>query len=180
MMSREDVLRELELLPVWQLRNPAARAELVTEQTQSEEVIIQEAIGDEQQADAPSFSIRLIASDDGQWLFALKPQQTQAAETLLHNMLAAVAVKVGQEMNEAPITAIADFQPKVIVAMGEDVAQQLLALTQSLAQLRGMVHNLKETPVIVTYEPDDLLKNTPDKANAWADLCLAKITIAHL
>lgn len=178
MMSREDILRELELLPVWQLRNPVAAPKI--ELTQSEQAIIHETIGDEQEAEVSTVSIRLITSEDGQWLFALKPQQTEAAETLLHNMLAAVAVKVGQDVAETPIISIADFQPKVIVAMGEDVAQQLLALTQPLAQLRGKTHELKETPVIVTYAPDALLQNTADKAHVWADLCLAKFTIAHL
>lgn len=178
MMSREDILRELELLPVWQLRNPLAAPE--TALTQSEEAIIQETTSDEQEAEAPSVSIRLIASEDGQWLFVLNSQQSEAAETLLHNMLAAVTVKVGQELAEAQITSIVDFQPKVIVAMGEDVAQQLLAHTHPLAQLRGKTHELKETPVIVTYAPDALLQNTADKAHAWADLCLAKFTIANL
>lgn len=178
MMSREDVLRELELLPVWQLRNPIAAP--ATELTQPEQASIQETVGDVQQAEVPSASVRLMASEDGQWLFVLKPQQSEAAETLLHNMLTAVAVKVGQDLAEAPIATIADYQPKVIVAMGEDVAQQLLALTHPLAQLRGKAHTLNETPVIVTYAPDALIQNTADKANAWADLCFAKFTIAHL
>ncbi len=173
MMSREDILRELELLPVWQLRHPIAGAEQATELTQPEQAIIQEA-------EVPSVSIRLMVSEDGQWLFALKQQQTEAAETLLHNMLAAVTVKVGQDVVEAPIATIADFQPKVIVSMGESVAQQLLALNQPLVQLRGKAHTLNETPVIVTYAPDDLLLNPADKAHAWADLCLAKFTIANL
>jgi len=180
MMSREDVLRELELLPVWQLRHPITETALATELAQSEQVISQERMSNEQPAEVPSIRVRLIASEDGQWLFVLNPQQAETAETLLHNMLAAVMVKVGQDIAEAPITTIANFQPKVIVAMGECVAQQLLALTQSLTQLRGKAHVLNETPLIVTYAPDDLLQNTADKANAWADLCLAKFTIAHL
>ena len=178
MMSREDVLRELELLPVWQLRNPVAAP--ATELTQSEQASIQETVGDVQEAEVPSASVRLMASEDGQWLFVLKPQQSEAAETLLLNMLAAVTVKVGQEMAETPISTVADFQPKVIVVMGEGVAQQLLALTHPLAQLRGKAHTLNKTPVIGTYAPDDLLLNPADKASAWADLCLAKFTIANL
>jgi DNA polymerase len=178
MMSREDILRELELLPVWQLRNPVAAP--ATELTQLEQAVIQETIGDEPEAEAPSVSIRLMASEDGQWLFVLKPQQSEAAETLLHNMLTAVAVKVGQDVIETSITTIADFQPKVMVVMGEGVAQQLLALTHPLAQLRGKAHTLNKTTVIVTYAPDDLLLNPTDKASAWADLCHARFTIANL
>jgi DNA polymerase len=29
-------------------------------------------------------------------------------------------------------------------------------------------------PVVVTYHPAYLLRTLPDKAKAWADLCLAK------
>jgi uracil-DNA glycosylase len=29
-------------------------------------------------------------------------------------------------------------------------------------------------PVVVTYHPAYLLRNLPDKAKAWADLCLAQ------
>jgi len=30
---------------------------------------------------------------------------------------------------------------------------------------------------VVTYHPAYLLRNQPDKANAWADLCLARSLI---
>ncbi len=179
MMSRDDILRELELLPVWQLRHPVA-LEKTAEAIPTAELIEQESDVDQSQAPSQVFTFRLMASEDGQWLFALKSQQNEEAETLLQNMLKAVTVKIGQEMAEAQATIIADYKPKVIVAMGEDVAQQLLALNQPLAQLRGKAHGLKETSVIVTYAPDALLQNPADKANAWADLCLAKFTIANL
>jgi len=32
-------------------------------------------------------------------------------------------------------------------------------------------------PVVVTYHPAYLLRNPPDKAKAWADLCLALQTV---
>jgi len=33
-------------------------------------------------------------------------------------------------------------------------------------------------PVIVTYDPGYLLRSPADKAGAWADLCLARDTLA--
>ncbi len=176
MMSREDILRELELLPMWQLRNPDVKTEIV-EVVQSEAVKQAHFTNEVEMPESASF--RLIASEDGQWLFALT-QQTEAAETLLHNMLTAVAVKVGRDIAEALATTIADFQPKVIVVMGEELAQQLLALSLPLEQLRGGVYALNEIPVIVTYTPDALLQNPADKVSAWADLCHAKFTIDRL
>jgi DNA polymerase len=33
--------------------------------------------------------------------------------------------------------------------------------------------------VVVTYHPAYLLRNLPDKAKAWADLCLARETLGR-
>jgi hypothetical protein len=179
MMSREDVLRELELLPVWQLRNPVV-IEKKADSLPTAQHIEQESEGYQAEPHAPeSVTFRLIASEDGQWLFALAPQQNEVAETLFHNMLKAVAVKIGQDVTKAQPATIADFTPKVIVAMGETIAQQLLT-AQPLTQLRGAVHRLKEVPLVVTYAPDDLLQYPASKASAWEDLCLAKSIIADL
>ena len=73
---------------------------------------------------------------------------------------------------------IALVQPKVIVAMGRFAIQTLLAehgalATQPLGKLRGTVYQYQGIPVIVTYHPKLLLRNSADKAKAWADLCLA-------
>jgi uracil-DNA glycosylase len=73
---------------------------------------------------------------------------------------------------------IALVQPKVILAMGRFATQTLLAehgalATQPLGKLRGTVYQYQGIPVIVTYHPKLLLRNSADKAKAWADLCLA-------
>jgi DNA polymerase len=38
------------------------------------------------------------------------------------------------------------------------------------------VHDYQRVPVVVTYHPAYLLRSLPDKAKAWADLCLAQAT----
>lgn len=74
---------------------------------------------------------------------------------------------------------IALLQPRVILAMGRFAAQALLAeslpdvAAQPLGKLRGQVWRYQGLPVVVTYHPAYLLRNLPDKAKAWADLCLA-------
>jgi DNA polymerase len=67
-------------------------------------------------------------------------------------------------------------KPKVIVALGRFAAQSLLKTEASIASLRGRVHDYQGVPVIVTYHPAYLLRSLPDKAKAWADLCLAQAT----
>ena len=49
----------------------------------------------------------------------------------------------------------------------------LLQTEEAIGRLRGRVHRLGSVPVIVTYHPAYLLRNLPEKAKAWADLCLA-------
>jgi DNA polymerase len=67
-------------------------------------------------------------------------------------------------------------KPRLIVALGRFAAQSLLKTEASIASLRGRVHDYQGVPVIVTYHPAYLLRSLPDKAKAWADLCLAQAT----
>jgi len=69
---------------------------------------------------------------------------------------------------------IALIQPKVIVALGRVAAQSLLRSEINLGSLRNKVHAYEGIPVVVTFHPAYLLRNLPEKAKAWADLCLAK------
>jgi DNA polymerase len=66
------------------------------------------------------------------------------------------------------------LQPKVIVAMGRFAVQSLLGSTEAVGKLRGQRHTYGGVPVVVTYHPAYLLRNLPDKAKAWSDLCLAR------
>ncbi|MDH4478833.1 MAG: uracil-DNA glycosylase [Rhodoferax sp.] len=78
---------------------------------------------------------------------------------------------------------IALAQPKVILAMGRFATQLLLAehpdaLALPLGKQRGTVYRYQGIPVVVTYAPKALLRNSADKGKAWADLCLAVEAIA--
>jgi DNA polymerase len=64
-------------------------------------------------------------------------------------------------------------QPRVILAMGRFAVQSLLDSDEPIGRLRGRVHTWRGRPLVVTYHPAYLLRNPPDKAKAWADLCLA-------
>ncbi|UXH79012.1 uracil-DNA glycosylase [Roseateles amylovorans] len=69
------------------------------------------------------------------------------------------------------------IQPRVIIAMGRFAVQQLLQSQEAIGRLRGRVHRYQGVPLIVTYHPAYLLRNLPEKAKSWEDLCLALSTV---
>ena len=78
---------------------------------------------------------------------------------------------------------VALLKPKMIVVMGRFAVQALLrdsvpeVDSTPLGKLRGRVHRYQNVPVVVTYHPAYVLRNLPEKAKVWADLCLA---MAHV
>lgn len=77
---------------------------------------------------------------------------------------------------------IALVKPRMILGMGRFANQVLLSetpelITQPLDRLRGRVHQFAGVPVVLTYHPKVLMRTTPNKAKAWADLCLAADTV---
>lgn len=126
------------------------------------------------------------------------------AGKLLDNMLAAIKLKRGHNVfianvikcrppgnrSPAPEEALACepylhrqielIRPQLIVALGKVAAVNLLAREASIASLRGKLHRYRGIPLIVTYHPAYLLRNLPDKAKAWVDLCFAVDTMKDL
>jgi DNA polymerase len=126
------------------------------------------------------------------------------AGRLLDNMLAALGMRRGDNVYIAnvlkcrppgnrtpePLEAeacrpyldrqIALIGPRLIVALGKSAATTLLNVDATIASLRGRVHSYQGVPLVVTYHPAYLLRNLPDKAKAWEDLCLARATIRRL
>jgi len=64
-------------------------------------------------------------------------------------------------------------RPRIILAVGRIAAQQLLQSDEPVGRLRGKVHQLGATPVVVTYHPAYLLRSPSQKRKSWDDLCLA-------
>jgi DNA polymerase len=126
------------------------------------------------------------------------------AGRLLDNMLAALGMQRGRNVYIAnvlkcrppgnrtpgPLEAeacrpyldrqVALIGPKIIVALGRSAATTLLNVDATIASLRGRVHRYHGVPLVVTYHPAYLLRNLPDKAKAWEDLCLARATMRRL
>lgn len=65
------------------------------------------------------------------------------------------------------------IRPEIIVALGSTAATYLLGAKSSLASLRGRLHQVRESKLIVTYHPAYLLRDPRQKAEAWKDLQIA-------
>lgn len=166
-MTREDVLRELELLPVWQLRAPVAPQTDVAQVTIEIKAVETMVIPQASPAIAAKTSHYVLVSDKEKWAFVLPEALGGTENTLFNNILLAL------KLNKTHSETLTDLSVKVIVAMGERVAQQLLSSVESIEQLRGKVHVYQGVPLIVTYHPSDLLQQLSTKAKTWDDLCIA-------
>ena len=130
------------------------------------------------------------------------------AGKLLDAMLAAIDLKRGEDVyianavkcrppgNRTPEAAematcfpflqrqITLIQPKLIILLGRAAVHAVLGQEGSLASLRGKNltyrNGTQEIPVLVTYHPAYLLRNLPDKAKAWEDLCRARALMRNL
>jgi uracil-DNA glycosylase len=115
------------------------------------------------------------------------------AGQLLNNMIAAMGirredvyianiVKCRPPQNRTPekdecdtcspflLRQIGVIQPKVIVALGAVAAKNLLAVNDSMANLRGRWYDFRGSKLIVTYHPAFLLRDPRQKKEAWKDL----------
>ncbi len=61
-------------------------------------------------------------------------------------------------------------RPKVIVALGAVAAKNLLAVSDSMANLRGRWYDFRDSKLAVTYHPAYLLRDPRQKVEAWKDL----------
>jgi DNA polymerase len=70
------------------------------------------------------------------------------------------------------------LRPALILALGHAAARSLLEIETPGRELRDQVHVWRDgelrIPVVVTHDPADLLRHPQDKAQAWADLQLAR------
>ena len=201
MMTREDMMRELELLPVWQFRSslptptqvsPQVR-EAVAEQVKiseaalSAEVIVGVAIESDLLKVAPILELDVtteptpitqalscISSDDGDWLFVLSSaMMSNDEQQLFQNICKATCIKTKPaEISTNFLMLIDSIHPKILLALGEVTAQALLFSAEPIEVLRGSRHQLQGATLIATYDLAYLLRNPADKAKAWNDVCM--------
>ena len=61
------------------------------------------------------------------------------------------------------------IKPKLIVALGRISGTTLLRMDDTLKSMRGRLHDYHGTPLLVTYHPAALLRNSNLKKYAWED-----------
>ncbi len=66
------------------------------------------------------------------------------------------------------------LRPRVILALGNFAARTLLGSDQSIGRLRGRVHMYHGIPLVATYHPAALLRNSEWKRPTWEDVQLAR------
>lgn len=170
-LSREDVLRELELLPVWQLRQPLPEVA----KPKSNHIGIKEIAAENKPATIATQMLRHVVSDDGRWLFVFENHMPSADEAaLFNNLLRAMQVQSQSPVQtENTLDLVKANNIRWVVAMGETVAQALLQSTEKLTSLRGQLHPFQTAHLITTFNLQHLLLHPQDKAHTWADICLA-------
>ena len=202
-MTQEDVLRELELLPMWHLRAgfaplapevhaaspvsvspvpvmPAAHvaAPVLPEQAAPEVVVLEPVLPEP----AVALAWTQVASTEGVWLFVSPTASLSADEwQLLQNMAKAmrISLNAAQPMTD-PGHALSASPAKMLIAFGAAAAQQLLASQASLPTLRGQLHACHGRTLLATHALDHLLQQPLDKAQTWHDLRLAMQALADL
>ena len=192
-MTQEDVLRELELLPMWHLRagsaplapevviddaTPVVPAAHVAAPVLPEQAVPESAILEPFAA----LAWTQVASTDGVWLFVSLTASLSADEwQLLQNMAKAMRISLNtpQPMMD-PGHALSASSAKMLIAFGAAAAQQLLASQASLPTLRGQLHACHGRTLVATHALDHLLQQPLDKAQTWHDLRLAMQALADL
>jgi DNA polymerase len=234
-MSREQILKEMGLGPIWKLRQPPKKKRGATEPAAT-------ALVDDREPDARTEAIAAMGWDElkqavadctacelcrtrkqavlgvgdvnADWLFVGEGPGAEEDERgepfvgqsgkLLDAMLAAIDLKRGDNVyiansvkcrppdNRAPepgetaacwpflARQVELIQPKLIVTLGRPAAQTLLQQDIKISAARGVVQAFAGMPLIVTYHPAYLLRNLPDKAKAWEDLCFMRQTMQAL
>jgi DNA polymerase len=206
-MTQEDVLRELELLPMWHLRAsltplaPAAQAvssvpvmpaahvaaPVVPEPVVLEPVVLEPVVPEPDKAEpvAPEPIVAMawtqVASTDGAWLFVSHTASLSADEwQLLQNMAKAMRISLSppQAMTD-PGHVLSASPAKMLIVFGETATQRLLASQASLPTLRGQLHSCHGRTLVATHALDHLLRQPLDKAHTWHDLRLAMQALAN-
>ena len=192
-MTQEDVLRELELLPMWHLRagfaplapevviddaTPVVPAAHVAAPVLPEQAVPESAVLEP----VAALAWTQVASTDGVWLFVSLAASLSADEwQLLQNMAKAMRISLNtpQPMTD-PVHALSASSAKMLIAFGAAAAQQLLASQASLPTLRGQLHACYGRTLVATHTLDHLLQQPLDKAQTWHDLRLAMQALADL
>lgn len=192
--TREDMLRELELLPVWQLRPEAALATLVPlpvpnadqhnltpAATLATEPAIESLaepmpVSNENEAhDLQEAQAQTEPKIATAWLlYCPEADAHEAYQTMLTNIIHAMQLLPTEYVLVHNAQDLTRYQAQKIVLFGLQAAQQLAgAQAHDLEAMRGAPQPLGVHTGWVTYHPAQMLANPALKRGAWQDICAA-------
>lgn len=193
-MTREEILKELELWPLWTLRQPlpdlttfisAEPLESLHSQqrkllSHANTEIVVDDIADldgkshEEAETASEIYFQCYEADGGLCVAVHQLIALSKDERLLwDNICRAMRLPMCLVENAATVNDLIDKKSaKVIILIGESTAQRVFNTTESLEVLRAKPLTFADKPCVVTYDLAYLLKHSQDKSKAWDDFCL--------
>lgn len=186
-MMREEVLKELELWPVWSLRRPLApqpkaledlpEISISEENAQIENVLVEVAQVTQTQLTEVSTLIDTqtylsFQTENADCLVLHENKDfSQEEEKLWLNICKAMQFSQKIPTRRATISALLESQnPKVMIIFGEQVAQSLSPKVELLSE---SVQSFENIPCVVTFSLAHLLLHPLDKGKTWRNLCQA-------
>lgn len=197
-LNREDMLRELELLPVWRARVPAPaslQAATVVEPVATPlvaevavEVVAQSVVEvavpavvelevpvsialSEVNEPLPEVAVELLVQTP--WLLYCPQAEDAQSQQLLHNILRALQLPLEVVTLYQQQLVSAQVSSRFCVLFGLDAANRFLAADHlEITAVRGKILTDGDTQVVVTHHPQAMLENPLLKREVWQDLCL--------
>lgn len=168
-MTREDIMRELELLPVWQLKASANPQTLPTVKKNPPESQAPASINTAPE-NAPLKRLKSLL------LVNLPAQKTQEAELLLANIVLAIkklepTIEIVRDKQ-----ALQNYAAQTMLVFGQETAQDWLGLHADSAT-QTLTLNNQVTQVHITLSLAELLQNGALKAQVWQTIC--QLLIQH-
>jgi DNA polymerase len=193
-MTREDILHELELLPVWKLRVPpvvqavvvsapdvVVKAEPQVDSVLSPEPVIADAVVPIPVVQKPEVEKPEAEKIVKQWAFVCGASSTQVDECalLMSNIIKATHLELADYVLLNEIQALAIYQVGDILLFGLDMANKYLNASEiDLGSLRGQYHMVEDVRCWVTYHPEQMLQDPLLKREVWRDICAAMPKLA--
>ena len=199
-LTREDMLRELELLPVWRPRI-AAVAPLPSIEIQPSAPVAAESRTEETlvmvRDEAPAESVSMPAMPDPQlveasvtaetktaesgsesliqspWLLLCPQAGDDAAQTLLQNIMRALKLPAEAVLLHQQNISYVQVQSRFCVLFGLEAANHFLGTAHTdIATVRGQVLMQGDMRCVITHHPQAMLAQPALKKDVWHDLCL--------
>lgn len=199
-LAREDMLRELELLPVWRLRAPVeanalpASLELTPlipaaedglaknldalPDTVMTEPVITTPLADDSPVSAPSIAIEPLEAIaepliQSPWLVLCPQANDAAAQHLLQNIVQALKLPPEALHISQQEVKVTQVQSRFSILFGLEAANAFLGTAHAdITSVRGQLFTHANMTYVITHHPHAMLENPLLKKEVWHDLCL--------